>query len=165
MIWIQDSDHSDLRFVSLCSVDTVSHQIDGIFNDVFWNAYAKLISNIKVDVVLKVCEIHCSDFLWALTVKKPLYDLACQKARQLIEAGSFGRGDFRSATVVGMVGAERSVLGRDVTDVLYKFTTGMPGRLNVVEKGVIRLDAAVITYDHLTGRASAIRPISREFAV
>ena len=48
MIWIQDSDHSDLRFVSLCSVDTVSHQIDGIFNDVFWNAYAKLISNIKV---------------------------------------------------------------------------------------------------------------------
>ena len=29
----------------------------------------------------------------------------------------------------------------------------------------IRLDAAVITYDHLTGRASAIRPLSREFAV
>ena len=74
-------------------------------------------------------------------------------------------GGTAAQTDVGMVGAARSVLGREVGDVLYKFTTGMPGRLNVVEKGVIRLDAAVITYDHLTGRASAIRPLSREFAV
>ncbi len=65
-------------------------------------------------------------------------------------------------TDVGMVGAARSVLGREVESVLYKFHTGMPGRLPVVENGVIRLDAAVVSYDYLTGRANAIRSFSRE---
>lgn len=61
---------------------------------------------------------------------------------------------------VGMTGAEKSILGREVDDVLRKFRTGMPTRLNVVETG-IRLDAVIVTYDVATGRASAIRPISR----
>ncbi|MDR0932556.1 MAG: YmdB family metallophosphoesterase [Victivallales bacterium] len=65
-------------------------------------------------------------------------------------------------TDVGMTGAASSVLGREVKDVLYKFTTGMPNRLAVVEKGTMRLEGAIVTYDYLTGRASAIRPISRE---
>lgn len=66
-------------------------------------------------------------------------------------------------TDVGMVGAARSVLGREVDDVLYKFTTGMPGRLNVVDAGPIRLDGAVIRYDYQTGRATGIERFSREF--
>ncbi len=65
-------------------------------------------------------------------------------------------------TDVGMVGADRSVLGRDVEDVLKKFTVGMPCRLNVVESGIIRLDAVMVTYDYLTGRASAVTPVTRK---
>ena len=68
-------------------------------------------------------------------------------------------------TDVGMTGAATSVLGREVKDVLYKFTTGMPNRLAVVEKGAIRLDGTIVTYDYRTGRASAIRPLSREINI
>lgn len=68
-------------------------------------------------------------------------------------------------TDVGMVGAVTSVLGRSVEDVLQKFTTGMPNRLAVVEDGPIRLDGTVVTYDPNTGRASAIRPFSREITI
>ncbi|MBR7127377.1 MAG: YmdB family metallophosphoesterase [Lentisphaeria bacterium] len=66
-------------------------------------------------------------------------------------------------TDVGMVGGDTSVLGREVEDVLAKFTSGMPGRLNVVEKGLIRLDGAVISYDYRNGKADKIVPISRFF--
>ncbi|MGE4565808.1 MAG: YmdB family metallophosphoesterase [Victivallaceae bacterium] len=68
-------------------------------------------------------------------------------------------------TDVGRVGASRSVLGREVADVLYKFTTGMPGRLAVVEEGLIRLDGTVVDYDYQTGRARKITPITRELTV
>ena len=67
-------------------------------------------------------------------------------------------------TDAGMVGAEYSVLGRKVEEVLKKFRTGMPRRLPVAE-GLIRLDGCVITYDHLTGRAGKIQPISRSVEV
>jgi 2',3'-cyclic-nucleotide 2'-phosphodiesterase len=60
---------------------------------------------------------------------------------------------------VGMTGAEHSILGRDVKAVIEKFRSGMPRRLPVVETG-IRLDAVVVTYDHNSGRASAIKNIS-----
>ena len=60
---------------------------------------------------------------------------------------------------VGMVGGRRSVLGREVDAVLKKFTTGMPNRLPVVESD-IQLDAAIVTYDYMTGRASGIQRIS-----
>lgn len=63
-------------------------------------------------------------------------------------------------TDVGMVGAEESILGRNIEDVIYKFTTDMPNRLEVVEKGDIRFCAVVVSYDMKTGRASAITPIS-----
>ena len=68
-------------------------------------------------------------------------------------------------TDVGMTGADESILGRAVPDVVKKFTTGMPMRLSVVEKGLIRLDAAVVTYDYMTGRASAIEAISRTIEI
>ncbi|MBN1863297.1 MAG: YmdB family metallophosphoesterase [Victivallales bacterium] len=60
----------------------------------------------------------------------------------------------------GMVGAEFSVLGRKVEDVLFKFLSGMPGRLAVKETD-IRLDGVVISYDIPTGKATAIQAVSR----
>lgn len=65
----------------------------------------------------------------------------------------------------GMTGADISVLGREVADVVYKFTTGLPNRLNVVESGCIRLDGALITYDYNTGKAIAIEPVSRKMNI
>ncbi len=63
---------------------------------------------------------------------------------------------------VGMVGGHNSVLGRDVPDVVRKFRTGMPTRLNVTEN-TIRLDYAVVSYELETGRAVAIRAASEFF--
>jgi metallophosphoesterase (TIGR00282 family) len=60
---------------------------------------------------------------------------------------------------VGMVGAEYSVLGRDVDAVIQKFTTGMPKRLPVNDKG-IRLDAVVLSYSYETGKAEKVKNIS-----
>ncbi len=65
-------------------------------------------------------------------------------------------------TDVGMVGGDHSILGRSVEDVVRKFRTGMPTRLNVVENN-IRLDACVISYEMNTGRAVAIQTISRKY--
>ncbi len=57
---------------------------------------------------------------------------------------------------VGMTGGHNSILGRDVPDVIRKFRTGMPTRLNVTEHD-IRLDYAVVSYELMTGRAVALR--------
>ena len=65
-----------------------------------------------------------------------------------------------AVTDVGMVGADHSILGRDVDAVVKKFTSGMPVRLPVVENGKIRLDGAVITYDPVSGRASQCQTFS-----
>lgn len=65
----------------------------------------------------------------------------------------------------GMTGGDTSVLGREVADVVRKFTSGMPARLNVVESGCIRLDGALITYDYNTGKASDIVPVSRKIQI
>ena len=62
-------------------------------------------------------------------------------------------------TDVGMVGGHCSILGRDVSDVVRKFRTGMPTRLNVTEKN-IRLDYAVISYEMMSGRAVSIQAYS-----
>jgi len=62
-------------------------------------------------------------------------------------------------TDVGMVGADYSVLGRDVDAVIQKFVTGMPKRLPVNDKG-IRLDAIVLSYSYSTGKAEKIKNIS-----
>lgn len=66
---------------------------------------------------------------------------------------------------VGMVGADNSVLGRDVAAVIRKFTSGMPVRLPVVESGVFRLDGCVVACDSATGRATAITPFSRKINI
>ena len=66
-------------------------------------------------------------------------------------------------TDAGMVGAARSVLGREVEDVLYKFTTGMPGRLRVAEGGPVKFNAVLVEFDYLTGRAISASPVCREY--
>lgn len=65
----------------------------------------------------------------------------------------------------GMTGADTSVLGREVRDVLFKFTNGLPNRLTVVEKGLIRLDGALVTYDYNSGKASEIVPVCRKIEI
>ena len=61
----------------------------------------------------------------------------------------------------GMCGAEYSILGREVPAVLRKFRTGMATRLPVVENGDIRVDGVCVTFDHISGRAAAIKQFSR----
>jgi metallophosphoesterase (TIGR00282 family) len=63
-------------------------------------------------------------------------------------------------TDVGMTGAERSVLGRDVDAVVEKFRTGLPRRFTVIETG-IRMDFAIISYNVTTGQSTDIKNYSR----
>lgn len=63
-------------------------------------------------------------------------------------------------TDIGMTGAVESIIGRNINDVIYKFTTDMPTRLPVVEKGEFRMDCAVISYDVTSGKAKDIKPFS-----
>ena len=63
-------------------------------------------------------------------------------------------------TDIGMTGAEYSILGRKVEDVVKKFRTGMPMRLPVEDQG-IRMDGVIIDYDPITGKASSIKNFSR----
>lgn len=70
------------------------------------------------------------------------------------------KGGTAYITDVGMVGAEESILGRSIENVIYKFTTDMPNRLEVVETGSMRFCAVIVSYDMKTGRASAITPLS-----
>ncbi len=64
-------------------------------------------------------------------------------------------------TDVGMVGARHSVLGRAVEPVLQRFTTGMPARFTVVEKG-IRLNATLVVLND-DGKAVQIQRITRDW--
>lgn len=65
-------------------------------------------------------------------------------------------------TDVGMVGARDSVLGRQVSAVLQRFSTGMPARFTVVEHG-IRLHATLVRVNPETGRALHIERIARDY--
>ena len=74
-------------------------------------------------------------------------------------------GGTAAITDTGMTGADASILGRAIPDVLKKFSSGMPCRLPVVESGIIRLDGVAVTYDHVSGRASAIESFSKRFEI
>ena len=63
-------------------------------------------------------------------------------------------------TDVGMVGGNDSILGRNAEDVIRKFRTGMPTRLNVTEDK-IRLDFCVVSYEMNTGKAVSIEAHSK----
>jgi len=61
---------------------------------------------------------------------------------------------------VGMVGARESVLGREIEPVLKRFTTGMPSRFLVNDKG-IRLNGTVVTVGE-DGKATGIERVTRD---
>lgn len=61
---------------------------------------------------------------------------------------------------VGMVGARESILGRAIEPVLHRFTTAMPARFTVVERG-IRLHGTVITTNS-AGKATGIERVMRD---
>ena len=61
-------------------------------------------------------------------------------------------------TDLGMTGPYVSSLGRDLKPVTRKFVTGMPARFDVAE-GPCVLEGAVITFDPVTKKASAIEPV------
>ena len=58
-------------------------------------------------------------------------------------------------TDAGMCGPERSVLGRSVESVVWRFKTGMPTRFPVA-KGQVRLCGLVLDVDEETGKALAV---------
>ena len=58
-------------------------------------------------------------------------------------------------TDAGMCGPERSVLGRSVESVVWRFKTGMPTRFPVA-KGQVRLCGLVVDVDEETGKALAV---------
>lgn len=63
-------------------------------------------------------------------------------------------------TDLGMTGADYSVLGRSVTDVLKKFKTGMPVRLEVA-KAPGKLEGAIIDFDREAGKVKSINAYRR----
>jgi len=61
-------------------------------------------------------------------------------------------------TDIGMTGPFRSVIGRDIEQVLYRFKTQMPGPMEVASED-IRLSGALIEIDAETGQAKSIQRI------
>jgi len=63
-------------------------------------------------------------------------------------------------TELGMTGPYRSVLGRDIEQVLWRFKTQLPGPMDVATEDV-RLSGALIEIEVETGRARSITRIQR----
>lgn len=61
-------------------------------------------------------------------------------------------------TDIGMTGPFRSVIGRDIEQVLYRFKTQMPGPMEVATED-IRLSGAIIEIDVKTGKALSIERV------
>lgn len=66
-------------------------------------------------------------------------------------------------TDMGMTGAHRSILGREIEPVLRHFRTGMPARFEVAELD-LRLSGVLLTIDPETGRALSVRRIQERLA-
>ena len=65
-------------------------------------------------------------------------------------------------TDLGMTGASHSVIGSSPEDVLYRFLTLRPRRLNVVTSGPARFNSVLIDIDDSSGRANSIVRIDKE---
>ena len=61
-------------------------------------------------------------------------------------------------TDLGMTGPFRSVIGRDIEQVLFRFKTQMPGPMEVATEDV-RLSGAIIEIDTKTGKAQSIKRV------
>lgn len=64
-------------------------------------------------------------------------------------------------TDAGMTGPHQSVIGRRVDDVLERFLTAIPRKLEVAE-GDVQLQGAVVDIDESTGRARSIERIQKK---
>lgn len=62
-------------------------------------------------------------------------------------------------TDVGMTGFYDGILGMNKEPILHKFTTQMPQRFEVPEKGRSKMNACYIELDDRTGKAKKIQPI------
>jgi len=62
-------------------------------------------------------------------------------------------------TDAGMCGPDVSVLGREVSSVVWRFRTGLPTRFPVA-KGLVRLCGVVVDLDEETGQATHIERVS-----
>jgi hypothetical protein len=67
-------------------------------------------------------------------------------------------------TDVGMTGAHASVLGRASNAVIAHYRTGMPQKFELA-RDEVRISAAMIEIDAATGRAVAIEPVVRAYAM
>lgn len=65
-------------------------------------------------------------------------------------------------TDAGMCGPERSVLGRNVESVVWRFKSGLPTRFPVA-KGAVRLCGVIVDVDPETGKATHIERYRRVF--
>lgn len=63
-------------------------------------------------------------------------------------------------TDIGMVGAAESIIGRDISAVLKRFTTGLPARLKVIDDDIV-LNGAIVDFDANTGKATGIQRVER----
>lgn len=64
-------------------------------------------------------------------------------------------------TDLGMTGPVNSIIGSSPDDVLTRFLTAMPRRLNVAEGGPVQFNSVLVETDDLTGLASGIRRVDR----
>ena len=64
-------------------------------------------------------------------------------------------------TDLGMTGPVYSVIGSRVEDVLTRFLTAMPQRLNVAEDGPVQMNSVLIDVDERIGLATAIQRVDR----
>lgn len=71
-------------------------------------------------------------------------------------------GGTATVTDLGMVGIRDSIIGDDVTAVLGRFLTSMPGRLPVADGREAMFNSVLIEVDEQTGRASSIERVDRE---
>ncbi len=60
-----------------------------------------------------------------------------------------------------MTGPIHSVIGSKVEDVLSRFLTALPRRLNVAESGPVQFNSVLIDVDDLSGKAVSIERIDR----
>ena len=65
-------------------------------------------------------------------------------------------------TDLGMVGPANSVIGARTEDVMHRFLTQTPRRLQVATEGPLRFNSALIDIDDNTGRATSIVRVDRE---
>jgi len=58
---------------------------------------------------------------------------------------------------LGMTGCYHSVIGREITPVLKRFTTGIPAKFEIA-KGPCGLEGVILDLNHTTGKAVSIKP-------